>query len=225
MKIPKLGESKSAISIASAGAIVLTITTTICNSFANINGSYVALILSMLLATTMVQNLKQNFVNYLFTGLVVFHLAKGGNLTLSQAEDSFLQNKSIPTENLTDIEASNMEKAQEELRLMMIENETLQKELRLLADEYSYPRNRDTERFPATDVASSFPMAPETTPEIPPEAPPEIPPEAPPEMPLITNVALSATPMATNLNFDILVNELNSSEDDSEEGKKIFRRW
>ncbi len=83
------------MSIASAGAIVLTITTTVCNSFEQLaaHGSYVALFLSLLVSYSMIDDLKKNFVNYIFMSLVVFHLAKGGNLTLSSTEDAFLHGK------------------------------------------------------------------------------------------------------------------------------------
>ncbi len=97
MNFLKLSESKSAMSIASAGAIVLTITTTVCNSFGQLaaHGSYVALLLSLLISYSMINDLKKNFVNYIFMSLVVFHLAKGGNLTLSSTEDAFLHAKTV----------------------------------------------------------------------------------------------------------------------------------
>lgn len=66
MNFLKLSESKSAMSIASAGAIVLTITTTMCNSFEQLaaHGSYVALFLSLLISSSMINDLKKNFLTY-----------------------------------------------------------------------------------------------------------------------------------------------------------------
>lgn len=206
MNFLKLNDPKAAVAVASAGAIVLTITTTICNSF-NLPGSYVALALSALMATTLVPNLKKNIVNYLFMSLVIFHLAKGGNLTMSAAEDALLP-KALKAETLTAMAP------QENLEALvpLAPITTFPEPIEVYAPQASIEPARETEYLDRYVIPEAGSVAiPEAIPEI---------------IPTIDEPAFSpAEAVISSTNAMATEYVAEKADDEGEGNKKIFRAW
>ena len=81
-------DSKSAISLASAAALVVALTTTLTASFASLPAALTALVLSFIFAGTMIEEWYKKIFQFLIVGLVIFHVAQGGNATLDKTEDA-----------------------------------------------------------------------------------------------------------------------------------------
>lgn len=95
--ILKISDPNAAISLASAGAIVVALTTTLVNAFA-FPAAITALGISLIMSVGMLGLSKKEIVNIILVSLVIFHLARGGNVTLAKGEDYLTKEEPVATQ-------------------------------------------------------------------------------------------------------------------------------
>lgn len=97
----EIQDPKAALSLTVAGGAVVAITTTLSNAF-DAPAAWTALILSMCFSGVIIKEWRKDFFNFLLVGFVIFHLARGGNMTLSKLEGSIIPPQAEETTMVTE---------------------------------------------------------------------------------------------------------------------------